>query len=171
VKRITVLRSRLRKAGVEYIVVKNTLAQRVLADLGLDDVAQFFTGPTGLVIGQKDPVAAAKVLEEFAKENDNKPSVKAGVVDRRTVTTQEIGKLAKLPPREQLLAELLGAMQAPMADLLYCLTSKLSEFVGLMDALKEQKEAAAPAPAAAAETAPAAAAEETAPAAVVEETV
>jgi hypothetical protein len=87
------------------------------------------------------------------------------------VTTQEIGKLAKLPPREQLLAELLGAMQAPMADLLYCLTSKLSEFVGLMDALKEQKEAAAPAPAAAAETAPAAAAEETAPAAVVEETV
>jgi large subunit ribosomal protein L10 len=140
VKRITILRSRLRKAGVEYVVVKNSLAQRVLEDLKLTDVSSFFTGPTGVAISRGDAVTAAKVLDDFAKENDAKPGVKAGMVDGRVVTAQEVGKLAKLPPREQLLAELVGCLEAPMQQLLYCLTAKMSELVGLMDALKAQKE-------------------------------
>jgi large subunit ribosomal protein L10 len=144
VKHATELRSRLRKAGVEYIVVKNTLAQRVLEDLQLTDVSKFFTGPTGLVIGQKDPVAAAKVLEEFAKTHNDRPALKAGIVDRRAVTPQDIGKLAKLPPREQLLAELAGALEAPMAQMLYVLQAKLTEVVGLLDALKAEREASGP---------------------------
>ncbi len=142
VKRVTELRRRLRKAGVEYVVVKNTLAQRALEGMDLPDIGQFFTGPTGLVIGSEDAVAAAKVIDEFARENDNKPSVKAGVVERRAVTAHDIQRIAKLPPREQLLAELAGAMQAPLAQLLFMLQGKLSEFVGLLEALRGERESA-----------------------------
>src|SRR5690606_41272376 len=74
VKQMTEFRSRLRQQGVEYLVVKNTLAQRALADLELPDVAGFFNGPTGLVIG-RDPVAAAKVLSDFARAFDHRPVV------------------------------------------------------------------------------------------------
>ena len=74
VKQITQFRARLRKQGVEYVVVKNTLAKRALTALELNEVAEFFTGPTGLVIGSRDPVAAAKALTDFAREFDNRPS-------------------------------------------------------------------------------------------------
>jgi large subunit ribosomal protein L10 len=140
VKKVTELRSRLRKAGIEYVVVKNTLAERALEGLDLPDVAQFFKGPTAVAIGRADPVAAAKVLVDFAKENDNKPAMKAGVVEGKAYTAKEVDRLAKLPGREQLLAELAGSMQAPMAQLLFMLTAKLQETLGLFEALREQKQ-------------------------------
>ncbi len=139
VKRVTELRARLRNAGVEYIVVKNTLAERALQGIDFPDIAEFFRGPTAVVFGPADPVAAAKVLADFAKENDDRPALKAGVVERRPVTAAEINRLAKLPPREQLLAELAGALEAPMAQLAYMMQAKLQELVGLMDALREQR--------------------------------
>ncbi len=142
VKRMTEFRRRLRKAGVDYIVVKNTLAVRALAGMDLPDIGQFFNGPTGLVIGSEDAVAAARVIDEFAREHDNKPAVKAGIVERRPVSATDVRKIAKLPPREQLLAELAGAMQAPLAQLLFMLQGKLSEFVGLLEALRGQRESA-----------------------------
>lgn len=142
VKSMTDLRARLRRAGVEYLVVKNTLAERALEALDLPNIAEFFRGPTGLVIGRDDAVTAAKVLEEFAREHDNRPAVKAGIVDRRPVTAKDVGRLAKLPPREQLLAELAGAMQAPLAQLVYLLQAKVGEVAGLLDALRNQKSAA-----------------------------
>jgi large subunit ribosomal protein L10 len=142
VKSITVLRKRLREAGVEYVVVKNTLAQRALEGLDLPDVADFFTGPTGLVIGREDAVTAAKVLEEFAKEHDNRPTVKVGVVERRSVSPEEVGRIAKLPPRDQLLAELAGALQAPMAQLVFLMQGLMGEFVGLLEALRAERERA-----------------------------
>jgi len=142
VKRITELRRRLRKAGVEYVVVKNTLAVRALEGMDLPDIAQFFTGPTGLVIGREDAVAAAKVIDDFARENQDKPAVKAGIVERRAVTGSDIQRIAKLPPREQLLAELAGALQAPLAQVLFLLQGKLGEFVGLLEALRGQRESA-----------------------------
>jgi large subunit ribosomal protein L10 len=140
VKRITNLRARLRAAGVEYLVVKNTLAERALADLELPDIAQFFRGPTALVIGQADPVTPAKLVSDFAKEHDNRPAIKAGIVDRRALSAEEVGRLATLPPREQLLAELAGALEAPMAQLAYALEAKLQEMVGLLEALRAQRE-------------------------------
>ena len=139
VKKVTELRARLRKAGVEYLVVKNTLAERALAGLDLPDIAQFFRGPTAVVIGRSDPVEAAKVLSDFARENDNKPHVKAGIVEKRTVSSADITRLAKLPPREQLLAELVWAMQSPMAELVFVLQAKMHELVGLLEALNEQR--------------------------------
>jgi large subunit ribosomal protein L10 len=141
VKSITDLRARLRKAGVEYLVVKNTLAERAIEGLELPGIAEFFRGPTALVIGKQDPVTAAKVLADFAKEHDNRPVVKAGMVEKRAVTPEEVGRLAKLPPREQLLAELAGAFEAPMAQLAYALQAKLIEMVGLLEALREARSA------------------------------
>lgn len=142
VKSMTDLRTRLRNAGVEYVVVKNTLAVRALQGLDLPDIGEFFTGPTGLVIGREDAVEAARILEEFAKEHDNRPTVKVGIVERRTVSADEIGRIAKLPPREQLLAELAGAMQAPMAQMVFVIQGLMGEFVGLLEALRAERERA-----------------------------
>lgn len=142
VKSMTDLRARLRRAGVEYLVVKNSLAQRAVGGLDLPDVGQFFTGPTGLVIGRSDAVTAAKVLDEFAREHDNKPTVKIGIVERRTVGAEDVARLAKLPPRDQLLAELAGALEAPLAQLAFALQALLGEFVGLLEALRAQRESA-----------------------------
>src|SRR5918912_2406489 len=80
VKRMTDLRRRMRKANIEYVVIKNTLALRAVNESGL--VAERLRGPTGLVVA-KDPVAAAKVITDFAKENDAKPSVKGGMFEGR----------------------------------------------------------------------------------------
>jgi large subunit ribosomal protein L10 len=143
VKSITDLRRRLRNAGVEYLVVKNTLAERALAVTDLPDIAEFFRGPTAVVIGQDDPVAPAKVLSDFAREHDNKPAVKAGIVERRAVTPAQIDALAKLPSREVLLAQLAGALEAPMAQLAWAMQAKLYEMAGLLDALRSEKEAQA----------------------------
>jgi large subunit ribosomal protein L10 len=142
VKSITDLRARLRRAGVEYVVVKNTLAQRALEAGDYPDIGEFFAGPTGLVIGRDDAVTAAKVLEEFAREHDNRPTVKVGIVEGRSVSAAEVGRIAKLPPREQLLAELAGALQAPMAQMVFLMQGLLGEFVGLLEALRAERERA-----------------------------
>lgn len=142
VKKMTALRARMRAEGVEYLVVKNTLALRALEGLELPDVGEFFKGPTGLVIGREDAVVAAKVLNDFAKENDDRPSVKVGVVERQPMGPEEVGRLAKLPPREDLLAELAGAMQAPMSQFVFLMQGKLNEMVGLLEALRAEREGA-----------------------------
>src|SRR6478752_7720488 len=82
VKRMTELRRRLKRAGVEYVVIKNTLALRAVNDSGL--VGQTLKGPTGLVVG-KDPVAAARILTEFAKEFEDKPSMKGGLLQGKAI--------------------------------------------------------------------------------------
>src|SRR6185436_13035950 len=91
VKSMTELRRRLRKANVEYVVIKNTLALRAVNESGL--VSQKLKGPTGIVVA-KDPVAAAKVLSDFAKDNDKRPSVKGGLFDGRAVDAAQVAKLA-----------------------------------------------------------------------------
>src|SRR5215208_3358852 len=112
VKRMTDLRRRLRKAGVEYVVIKNTLALRAVNESGL--VGERLKGPTGLVFGT-DPVAAAKVLTDFAKENEQKPTVKGGLLEGKTVDAAQVKQLASLPSREQMLADLGAGLQSPMA--------------------------------------------------------
>ncbi len=142
VQKMTDLRARMRKEGVEYLVVKNTLALRALEGLDIPDIGEFFTGPTGLVIGREDAVTAAKVLDTFARENDQKPSVKVGIVERRQVTADDVGRLAKLPPREDLLSELAGAMQAPLATLVFLMEGKARELLGLLEALRAERDGA-----------------------------
>lgn len=140
VKQITEFRSRLRKQGLEYVVVKNTLAQRAVNELELPDIASFFTGPTGLVISREDAVAGAKVLTDFAKEFDNKPVVKMGVVERKEVRPEQVKQLADLPPREVLLAQLAGGLAAPMTRLAGGMQNLIAGFARSVDALRQQRE-------------------------------
>ena len=107
VKRMTELRRRLRKADVQYVVIKNTLALRAVNESGL--TGGTLKGPTGVVVS-KDPAAAAKVLIDFARENDQRPKVKGGLVDGETVNEADVKKLATLPTRDVALGMLAGAM-------------------------------------------------------------
>src|SRR5580658_9802867 len=103
VKGMTELRRRLRKAGVSYVVIKNTLAARAVNESGL--VSTRLRGPTGGVIGS-DPVAAAKVLTDFAKEFEQRPAVKGGLLDGRVIDKAQVTRLATMPSRDRMLAEL-----------------------------------------------------------------
>src|SRR4029079_1759007 len=139
VKRMTDLRRRLRKANVEYVVIKNTLALRAVNERGL--VGERLKGPTGLVVA-KDPVAAAKVITDFAKENDKKPTVKGGVFEGKKIDVAQVTKLASMPSREQMLADLGAGLQSPMAAFVGALNGLLYMFAGALDALRTQKEGA-----------------------------
>src|SRR4051812_124541 len=139
VKRMTDLRRRLRKANVEYVVIKNSLALRAVNESGL--VGERLRGPTGLVVA-KDPVAAAKVITDFAKENEQRPTVKGGLFAGRAVDAAQVKKLATMPSREQMLAELGAGMRAPIAAWVGVLNSMLTMFAGAVEALKVQREGA-----------------------------
>lgn len=139
VKRMTDLRRRLKKAGIEYVVIKNTLALRAVNDSGL--VGTRLKGPTGLIVS-KDPVSAAKLLTDFAKENEQRPSVKGGMLEGVAIDEAQVKRLAAMPSREQMLAELGASMQAPMAAFVGALNGLLYMFAGALDALKTQREEA-----------------------------
>lgn len=139
VKRMTELRRRLRKANVEYVVIKNTLALRAVNESGL--VGERLRGPTGLVMA-KDPVAAAKILTEFAKTNDQRPAVKGGLFDGAAIDAGQVKRLAAMPSREQMLAELGAGLQSPLSAMLGVMSSLLTNFAGALEALKTQKEGA-----------------------------
>jgi large subunit ribosomal protein L10 len=142
VKQMTKLRARLRDQGVEYVVVKNTLAKRALEGLELPDVASFFTGATGVVIGKNDPVAAAKALSDFARETGDRPAVKVGIVERKEYGPAQVKTLAELPSKEVLLAQIAGGLQAPMARLAGGMSQILAGFARAVDALRQQREGA-----------------------------
>src|SRR5689334_14943719 len=140
VKRMTELRRRLRKANVEYVVIKNTLALRAVNESGL--VADRLRGPTGLVVA-KDPVTAAKLLADFAKENDQKPTVKGGMLDGRALAVDQVKQLASMPSREQMLSQLGAGLQSPMAAFVGALNGLLYMFAGALDALHQQRSGSA----------------------------
>jgi len=139
VKAMTDLRRKLRKAGVEYVVIKNTLALRAVNESGL--VGTRLRGPTGLVVS-KDPVAAAKVLTDFAKTNEQRPGIKGGLLDGRSIEPAQFKKLASLPSREQMLADLGAGLQSPLAAFAGAMSGLMYMFVGALDALKTQREGA-----------------------------
>jgi large subunit ribosomal protein L10 len=139
VKSLSKLRQSLRDSGAEYVVGKNRLVRRALEESDLPDLGDALTGPTGIVFGFDDVVAPAKVLADFAKENQDRPALKLGVLDRKVIQPAQIGQLAKLPSREVLLAQLAGALQAPMAAMAGVLEAKLQEMAGLLDALKDKR--------------------------------
>jgi large subunit ribosomal protein L10 len=141
VKAQTDLRRRLRGVGVQYVVVKNTLAERALDATQVAALADHLAGPTAFAMAT-EPVAGAKVLSAFAKEHESF-RVKAALVEGRALTAAEIMRLATLPSRTQLLAELGGVMQAPMAGFAGALNGLLMNMVGALEALRVQRENAA----------------------------
>jgi large subunit ribosomal protein L10 len=130
VLRMTELRRRMRAAGVQYVVVKNTLAQRALAANNITELDGHLAGPTGLVLST-DPLAAAKVLTDFAREFE-KPAVKAGYVDGKAVEPAYIKRLGSIPPREVLLGQFAGTLN----NILYSMVASL-------EALRDQRSSAA----------------------------
>jgi large subunit ribosomal protein L10 len=140
VRSMTLLRRQIRDSGGEYLVVKNRLVKLAVADLDIPDISEALLGPTGVVLGYGGVVEPAKVVSDFAKEHDDRPVFKLGILDNKLVSAAEIQRLAKLPPREQLLAELAGALEAPMAALVNALEGKVQEMSGLLDALREQRD-------------------------------
>ena len=112
VKRMTDLRRRLRRAGVEYVVIKNTLALKAVNESGLAGVR--LKGPTGVIVA-KDAIAAAKLLTAFRKENDQRPLVKGGLYEGAPVDEALVKKLAVLPTRDEALGQLLGAFNSVLA--------------------------------------------------------
>jgi large subunit ribosomal protein L10 len=150
VKSMTELRRSFRKAGVEYVVIKNSLALKAVNESGL--VSSKLKGPTGVVIA-KDAITAAKLLTEFAKKHEERPSVKGGLYEGASIDSATVKKLASMPTRDEGLSMFLGY-----------LNSLLSGFAGVLEARKVQLEEDAPAPAAAEPAAEPAAAPAEAPA-------
>jgi large subunit ribosomal protein L10 len=138
VARITELRRRLRAAGVEYVVVKNTLARRALLEAQVSGLEPHLAGATALVLAGAEPAAAAKVLTEFAKEHQM-PAIRAGLVEGRMVTSDQVKQLAALPSRLELLAQLGGALQAPMAGLVGAMNGLLYMMMGALEALRTKR--------------------------------
>lgn len=138
VAKMTQLRRRLRQAGTDFLVVKNTLARRALGDAQVPGLEQHLAGPTGLVLAGADPVAAAKVLADFAREFE-KPAIKVGLVDGKAVTAAQVKRLASLPSRPELLGQLGGALQAPMAGFVGALNGLLMNMVGALEALRAKR--------------------------------
>ncbi len=128
VARMTELRRRLRAAGGKYVVVKNSLAQRALAANGLPALPAAFKGQVGLVLAGADPLPAAKVVGEFAKEFQ-KPTVKAGLLDGKSVEPAYVKRLGEIPSREALLGMFAGA-----------LNSILYQVVGALEALRTERD-------------------------------
>lgn len=138
VARLTDLRRRLRAAGVEYVVVKNTLAKRALHAARVEGLDGHLEGPTGLVLAGTDPITAAKVLADFAREHEQL-AVKAGLVEGKPVAAEQVKLLAQLPSRVELLGQVAGALQAPLAGFVGAMNGLLMMMVGALEALKEQR--------------------------------
>jgi len=134
---MTELRAKARKSGVYLRVLKNTLARRAVAGTPFEKLAEQMVGP--LVYGiSSDPVATAKVLNEFAKANE-KLVIKAGAMPNAVITAKEVKALASMPSREQLIAQLLGTMQAPVAQFVRTLNEVPSRFVRTLAAIRDQR--------------------------------
>jgi large subunit ribosomal protein L10 len=141
VEQITALRSQARASGVYLRVLKNTLARRAVQGTPFEKLADQMVGPLAYGISD-DPVAAAKVLHTYAKGND-KLVIKGGAMPNYLMNAKEVGNLATMPSRDELLAKLLGTMQAPVAKFVQTLNEVPGKFVRTLAAIRDQKESEA----------------------------
>ncbi len=151
VEKITKLRNEIRKKGMKYIVVKNTLARIALERCGKKELTPFLKGQIGVVVAQNESMAPAKIIRDFQKEfgKDNLKNileVKIAYVDGATFGGQDTARLADIPSREVLLSQLLGVLQAPMTKFAGTLLGVLTTFAGTVDAVRKKKESESPAP-------------------------
>ncbi|MBC2425396.1 50S ribosomal protein L10, partial [Clostridium beijerinckii] len=123
----TELRRKLREAGVEYKVYKNTLSILAAKELGYDGITTLLEGPISLAFGYDDPTAPARVLNDFAK-NHKKLELKGAIVQGEVYDADKTKQLAAIPPKDVLIAKLLGSFKAPLSNLAY-----------LLNAIKEKK--------------------------------
>ncbi|MBU0502735.1 MAG: 50S ribosomal protein L10 [bacterium] len=139
VKDMTVLRKKLFANESEFRVLKNTLLKRALEGAGYKSFEGSLSGPTGVLLGYKDPVAPLKSLVEFFEEVE-KGEVKVGIIEKTEVDFDQIQKVAQLPSREELVAKVVGGIKSPLFGLVNVLSGTLRGLVVALNAVKEQKD-------------------------------
>ncbi len=140
VKAMTSLRREVKKARGEFLVVKNRLLLRAMAETDMPDISTYLAGPTGVVFGDETVVGAAKVVVDFAKENDDKPVFKVGVLESTVLEPEDIVRVSLLPSREELLSQVAGVLGGPMSAFVSAVTGKTQEMAGLIGALRDKVE-------------------------------
>ena len=137
----TKLRRAMRQAGVKYSVVKNNFVRIAAQEAGIEGLDSFLEKSTAIASSPEDPVAVAKILTDFAKEN-KVMTIKVGVLDGKVIGAEDIKALASLPSREVLLAKMLGSMMSPISGLANVLQGTIRNFVYVLDAVRKEKESA-----------------------------
>lgn len=122
----TALRAELRKAGVEYSVIKNTLTKKACEDVGYDKLADVLYGMTAVATSATDPVAAAKIIKKYADKIESF-EIRAGFVDKKPIDKAGVEELAVLPSKEQLVAKMLGSLQSSLYGLAYVLQAYIDK--------------------------------------------
>jgi len=140
VAEVTNLRKKLRDAKAEYHIVKNTLFKLALGGEVNADLEKLLTGPTAIVFAQEDIVAPAKAILDFvAAAKKPEVKVKGGYLDGKVYSTAEVTALSKLPPREQIMAQIIGAINAPASGVVNTIDAVLSELARAVQAIADQK--------------------------------
>jgi len=139
VEEVTQMRKELKKADTELKVVKNTLARIAAEGTPLQEIEDLFRGPTAVAFAYGDPVETVKIIVKFAKEFE-KLDLKGGMIEGKPLTAEELERVAKLPPKELLLAQVVGTMKAPLYGFVGVLAANLRNLVGVLYAIKEAKE-------------------------------
>jgi large subunit ribosomal protein L10 len=154
VEEATALRRVMRDAGIEIQVVKNTLFLRAAEAAGMPGVGELAEGPTAIIYGFDDPLAPIKTVVEYQRQARNSFQARKAFMDGEIIPAGRLADLASLPPKEVMIAEIVGALQSPITNLVYLLSATLQEFSGLLDARTGQMgdEPSASAPEAVAES-------------------
>ena len=160
VEEATALRRAMREAGIEIQVVKNTLFMRAAEAAGIPGVGELAEGPTAIIYGFDDPLAPIKTVVEYQRQARNAFQARKAFMDGEVIPAARLSDLASLPPKDVMIAELVGALQSPITNLVYLLQATIQEFSGLLDARTEQMGDEPGAAAVAATEAPAASIEE-----------
>lgn len=137
----TELRRKMREAGVHYNVVKNTLLRIAAQEAGIEGLEPSLEKNTAIAVAPEDPVAVAKIICEFAKAN-KELKVKVGVLDGKVISVEDIKALADLPPKEVLIAKMLGSMNSPITGFVNVLQGTIRNVVYALEAVRKQKESA-----------------------------
>jgi len=132
------LRRELKKGKAEYKITKNTMIRRAAQQTGFEDIIDYLKGPTGLVFSYEDPILPARVLYEVHQRTE-KPKIKVIWMEGRLLDENYLKRLATLPPRETILAQILSGLNSPLANLAGTLEGILRNLVGTIDAIKEAK--------------------------------
>ena len=141
VAQVTELRKQFRDAGVDYVVLKNTLVERAVKELGIKGLDQYLKGPSAFAFGLNDPVAPAKALTDFiTKTKNNTLKPKGGYLDGSVFGPEGVKALAELPPKEVLIARMMGSLNAPITNFVGALSAILRSIVYAIDAVRKQKE-------------------------------
>ena len=138
---INSLRGKLRAENCSFRVTKNTMNRLACREVGYEELEQFFEGPTALAYAKDDPVAAAKIFNDFTKENENL-IIKGGILSGQLVNPDRIKELGEIPSREILLSKVVGGFQAPISGFVGVLQGTLRQLVYTVDAVRQQKESA-----------------------------